>query len=57
MEARNIVENDLGLPTWDEMIEYEKKPGAGIKKYFAAHPDVKKAGDELVAKLNKALRP
>ncbi len=57
MEERKIVEKELGSPTWDEMIDYEKKSGADIKKCFAAHPDKKKAGDELMAKLNNALRP
>jgi hypothetical protein len=57
MEERKIVEKELGSPTFDEMMEYEKKSGADIKKYFAAHPDAKNEGDALMARISKQIRP
>jgi hypothetical protein len=57
MEERKIVEKELGPPTWDEMMEYEKKSGADLKKYFTSHPDAKKEVDAILARMNKQIRP
>lgn len=56
LEERKIVEKELSPLNFDELMAYERKSGADIKKYLAAHHDAKKKGDDLQYRMRELMR-
>ncbi len=56
LEERKIVENKLAPLNFDELMAYERKSGAEIKKYLATHPEDRKKGNDLQYRMKELLR-
>ncbi len=57
LEERATMEKEIPRPNFADISAYEHAASVDIERYLAAHPDIKRNMDDMLARFKERIRP
>jgi hypothetical protein len=57
LEERAAIQREIPRPNFDDVSVYEHSASDEIERYLAAHPDIKRNMDAMLARFKERTRP